>query len=329
MILKYNKFRRKRVSLSDFALFLVVLIFTFISIDGNTTYQSDFSLVLRKYFVKKREILGFFSPFDLMILLWVLQMTWSSNRFSVNRLKSLLGFGLFIAFLDVLFFILNPYDNLLLHLNRIVLPLFYGLLIILPNDNFDAFVSKVTKYFFMAFMLKALILAYFYWQNLFVQEIHFVKSINLEEDFNIIACLVAALTWAKYLLERRLVYLIAFLLLVVFQVLTFRRTGLMLLVGVASLQMLFYFSLLGLYRKLRLVFSFMLFVGLVAVVAPSQSDQPIYQAYVGRYLGAFIDLGKVSEAPGAHNDHFGETEYAIKELVKHGLPFWGVGFIKH
>ena len=65
----------------------------------------------------------------------------------------------------------------------------------------------------------------FYWQNLFVQEIHFVKSINLEEDFNIIACLVAALTWAKYLLERRLVYLIAFLLLVVFQVLTFRRTG--------------------------------------------------------------------------------------------------------
>ena len=49
---------------------------------GIFTYTSIKTCVF--YFVKKREILGFFSPFDLMILLWVLQMTWSSNRFSIK-----------------------------------------------------------------------------------------------------------------------------------------------------------------------------------------------------------------------------------------------------
>lgn len=320
-----NKYIRNYSSINIFIIILSFL-FVFISIDGNIGSQSNFTLFFRRWFVVPRDVLLYLSPFEIILAITVLLLLNFNAKFVSNKMDGTMKFLIWIYLIDAILYIINPNDYFYLYLDKLVILLFIYILFSLNRNLFAAFIIKLAKYITFFFVLKVLILTYFYLTNKNVVYIHTIHSISIEEDFNIFTSLMASLSFAIFLVVRRWPYFFLFGVLVLFQILTFRRSGVFntLIVSIMLVIISMFYSkksIIELFKNLSVITFFLL---VLVFVFQELMKSSIGMIYLGRFFSAFVDIGITVSNTGYVNDHFEESRFAFYKAIE-VLPFWGVG----
>jgi hypothetical protein len=327
MITHLSKTGIKKYSALNFFILIFAFLFVFISIDGNISYQSDFTLFFRKWFVKPRAIFLYLNAFEIIFAITTILLLSQNGKFNLKKLNTSIGLVFWIYLADTFFYIFNLNDFSFYYINKIIILLFVLTLIVIKKKLYLIFIVKFTKYIFIFFFLKIILLSYFYITEKYVVTIHFINSISIEEDFNIFVSLIACLFLGIFLASKKKKYLILYFCLFFFQVLTFRRSGIfnLLIISIALIIYMSFYkqkSVLSFLKKNILIFFIIVFTGFVLQFLQNNDTTSVY---MGRYFSAFVKLDKGSEVLGAKNDHFKESEYAFQKAIELPLPFWGVG----
>jgi hypothetical protein len=317
----------KKYSLLNLFILMFAFLFVFITIDGNTFYQSDFTLFFRKWFVKPRPYLLYLNLFEISLAIITILLLSRNRIVNLKKIKTFFGLTVWIYFADTFFYIFNFRDTSFLYINKIIILMFVFTLVLIDKKLYVSFILKFAKYIIIFFCLKILLLSYFYITEKYVVTIHFINSISIEEDFNIFVSLIACLFLGIFLASKKKKYLILYFCLFFFQVLTFRRSGIfnLLIISIALIIYMSFYkqkSVLSFLKKNILIFFIIVFTGFVLQFLQNNDTTSVY---MGRYFSAFVKLDKGSEVLGAKNDHFKESEYAFQKAIELPLPFWGVG----
>lgn len=316
----------KTFSVLNVMLILSSFLFVFISIDGNLLSQSDFTMFFRAWFVKSREVFLYLSPFEIIILTTMMLLLQVNGKFGLSKPKGMYRFLVYIYLADAIFYFLNPHDYFYYYFDKLFLLSIVLILFGINGKLYAEFFAKIAKYIGFFFVLKILVLSFFFLSYRYVVLIHGMQSISVEEDFNLFVSFAAIIVLSLFLVEKRLIYLLLYIGLIFFQVLTFRRTGILntlILSGLLFISSLIY-SKKGPVNIIKNIASVLLILSLFVFSFFELMNTTIGMVYLGRFFSAFFDLNITVSNTGYDNNHFNEAAFAYYRAIE-VLPFWGVG----
>lgn len=325
------KYRRGQ---SNNPLFLLMLafIFTFASIDTWTAMKS--TIVLHDLFLMGFMKPQFFSLFEIVLII-VIVLSMKKYSWSYYPAPKILKVIFWLACVSYFLKMLNPNNNS----NHPILgmPLFsdvsnYTFLLLIYFSFFlrkDGYIAFVTRFFYYTSFIMTIRIIYLFvmWGvgkgNYFIG----VNATLLEGDtLFFIACL-QVIFFALFLIKREKKYLFLWILYLLFQGFSFRRSGLgVVLLSNTLIYILYLLKGKGVRRKLILVTSiFFIFFGVGNIDKLSLPDK--YEIYILRFVSAIPGMSQ--EKTGLFNDsgHWQQTSLTIHYALQ-TLGFWGHGYGK-
>ena len=327
----------QQVSLPDFTktlkilIFLLSLVFVIASQDPNLTDQTSQTVLLHNLLLKN-FIHPHFSVFLFIILLISVIIYF---RYDLNfGLKKAREKTLVIAtFVYTFLLLINPNNdtlNPILGLPLLSDPsLYVGLIFMYVIFFTNTYVSLHFTAIFIAFFLKLSVVNAVYlfgkyllgMGNIFLDS----ASVLMEEDTLILLVLVQIIFLSLFLITQKKLFLYLSLFLVFFQVLSFRRSSVLLTILVNTTYLIIYQWKYGTIQKRFSFYTLSLAIIFFVSINLHNLPEPVIK-YMNRYIGQYVDLPqKYRYAAEAKNEHIEQSAYGFSYALDN-LKFWGTGF---
>jgi hypothetical protein len=314
---------------------IMAAMLVFVSFDPNTNYQTDLTLYLQNTFYRNfiHPHFSIFQFFIIIISFYIIKR--GGVNFSSVGLKEKII--IFATLINIILLMVNPNNNTqnpILGMPLLSDPsLYVGLLFIfsvftVADKNFLViFIGRLTKYVIIFAIIRVILL----FLNYFIGtafSFYNISSTLMEEDSLLFFGLISLFLLSLYFLTRRNIYLIAYFLFFIVQLLSFRRSGMLLtLLTSSTLFLVYYFRKTNINSKLRYLFIAISIVITLSLSINSFNSLPkTYQLYLSRYLGSFIELSSNREFKlEARNDHIDQANAGFSYAIDK-LGFWGFGY---
>lgn len=305
--------------------------FVFISSDANLKYQSESTLLFRKLFYSGIFHERLFTFFDYTIISLCFLMI-RNFGFSYREGASGLKFIWFLTLLNILIIFINPNNNprySLLGLPILSDVSIYSSLIatftffFIRIEGFVYFIKIFGKYVVLFAVLKSIYLFYLWATG---SGVHFwgFYSVLMEEDTLLLFAFLQLFTFSLYLVKRESKYLMIWIPLILIEVLSFRRSGMIVSLITILILLFSYFSKVSFGRKFVFTLSFVFLIAMVINSIQFLPETP--KVYMARYLGEFIEIPGVPVSLDlTGNKHIAQAAYGV-DVGMEILGFWGYGY---
>lgn len=316
-------------------IFCAILVFvTGHSVTQNPDFVRKLNFLFHRGFIDVR----FFSLFQLFVL-YICWFFINNNNvsFSFGGLKAKVF--LLLTIIHFLLIMFNPNNDtpgsvfgmpLFTDLSHyIYIILIYTFLFMRPVV-FMAFLRTIIPMVLSLSILRVIILLILY--PLGIGEYYYLHgrySILMEEDTLLIFSLLSiVLLLLVYIRKDKRKFIFLWLLFLIIQLLSFRRTGLLFTLIANFLLMSVYYMILT-KRKTKFIVYSTIVIMIIFFLSNTNFDFLSGNAkiFANRYFGAFFDLGSADEshADYARNEHIEQAFYGW-ELARQKLTFWGAGY---
>ncbi len=328
-----NEIKKPTYSLITHIIFIVFsFVFVFASQDPNFENQHPMTEVFHNLFLQGfgHKHFSFMQFMIFLISMIAFHYHWSRKKISRNLLEKRI---IFLTVIYILMLLLNPNSNVSTPI--LGLPLFsdpdlyfyllfmIAIFLMRSNEDFIFYFRILMKYLLIFFVIRVF---YLLLLRSFGQGVNYLgfQSVTMEEDTLILAVLVQIIFLALYYIKKEKKYIFLVLLFQIFQILSFRRSGLLLSFLVLGSYLFLFYSNYNILK--RFVSTFILLIAVLFFFLNLDIMPRSYLLLVHRYVGAFVTLpGTVSFADIARNDHFDQSNKSIFEHARH-LDFWGFGY---
>jgi hypothetical protein len=191
------------------------------------------------------------------------------------------------------------------------------------NEDFIFYFRTLMKYLLIFFVIRVF---YLLLLRAFGQGVNYFgyQSVTMEEDTLILAVLVQVIFLALYYIKNKNKYIYLVIIFQIFQILSFRRSGLLLSLLVMGTFLLLFYAKRSVLK--RFTSALILIIGIIIFFLNLDVMPRSTLLLVHRYVGAYITLpAAVSFADVAKNEHFAQSNQSIIEQAGH-LSFWGFGY---
>jgi len=319
-------------------LFAIAFLIVFVSQDPNILEQTTQTIFLKNLFFKN-FIHPHFSIFQFLFIILAFYL-FKQGNVSLANSTTLEKIIVFATGINITLLMINPNNDTknpilglpLLSDPSIFVALFLMVAVFLNRNKLliIAILHKVSIYVFWIAALRALLLMVLYLMGIGNVSLFGVATILMEEDTLILFVLISGIFLTLYLISKQNKFLIVWFIILLVQLLSFRRSGTLSFFLVNSIILLVhYFYGLNVRRKTITFFSVLLLVfGFITTLGSYDVLPRKYQMYVSRYLGAFIDLpSNYDFKEETRNEHIIQSNESFWYAIDN-LPFWGFGYGK-
>ncbi len=314
-----------------FLMYFLTVVFVFASTD---VYMStDLTLKLNAMFLNGaplfRSYLSYFEILVLLVCIIMLERNGFRYRHSSLALRCIFVAAVVCLSLDLF----NPNDEapkylglpILAYLSSITYLLFMFTMFFLREEAFLLTIKRIGSAFLVLILIRSVIL-FGLWAAGMGNYSFGANSVLTEGDSLLIFGFGSVLLLALFLLDRRPSLFLGWILTFVLQVLSFRRSGLYVLLGASAMTvMMFLFNranILSIVRNAILVFAFLALIGGLSV---RFIHEETITYYTNRYFGVFSGMGRTESTKYAGDSgHFDESAMTLAYAFDKG-DFWGYG----
>lgn len=196
------------------------------------------------------------------------------------------------------------------------------------TSRFILIIKTLIKTILVVVLIRFIILYILWFLGHGNYKLYGANSILIEEDTLLLFALFQLIFLLLYFIYKRKWYLLVWFLFMLFQILSFRRSGFFLaLLTSSSFFFLYYIRVLSFKKKVVYgVGVLMLLILIIGISYNVASHNQKYAIYLYRYFGEFIKLpGYDFDENIAANKHLIQAKYAINYAVEN-LGFWGFGY---
>lgn len=323
---------KKYIGFNKFLIIIFSMIYVFVSQDPNLTDQHEITKSLAKAF-NSNFIHPHFSIFQFITILVSLMLLHKNqyNYFAAQFKRERIIFVFTAVYIGLL--LINPNNSTI---NPILgLPIFsdislytsllfmFSILFILNDSNFIELFKVIYKTIAVLYVFRIVILIIM-WS--FGSGVRFMglNSVTMEEDTLILSVLFGLVFLALFYKTSKKKYLFLWFLFLFFQIISFRRSGLLLTIITNVIYLWLFYSKKNIIKR---VLSIVLIVSLFGYLFINFSVLPIStKIYLHRYVGEFVNLPEsYAYSYFARNIHVEQSNESVL-IAASGLPFWGFGF---
>jgi hypothetical protein len=322
----------KYIGFNKLLIIAFALIYVFVSQDPNLKDQHELTQVLAKAF-NSNFIHSHFSISQFITILIALMLLHKNqyNYFAAQFKRERTIFAFTLVYIGLL--LINPNNSTITPI--LGLPLFsdislytsvlfmFSIFFMLNDLDFIESFKVIYRTIAVLYIVRIVILIIMWSLGNGVRFMG-LNSVTMEEDTLIISVLFGLVFLALFYKTSKKKYLFLWFLFLCFQIISFRRSGLLLTIitNVAYLW-LFYSKK----NNIKRVLSIALIVSLFGYLLINFNVLPISaKIYLHRYVGEFVSLPEsYAYSYFARNIHIEQSNESVL-VAASGLPFWGFGF---
>ena len=328
-----NLLRLRPATVENILIWIFALLYVFASQDPNLGDQNLSTILIAKLFMSD-IVLPNLSIFELCVFLlsiyiiYKYRMSFWNARFKKER------WIFFFTTIYIILSMLNPNSQVQ---NPILgMPLFsdptlfiaaffmFSIFFIKNDNDYLNLIGRIVSAVLLISIIRVFIL-HFLWLMGMGVSFYSVNSILMEEDTLLLNVLFGILFFIKYYQTKQKKYFLFWLLYLLLEIFSFRRSGMLLMILVSSS---FYILMkTDVSSKVRKYLSLILIIVLLGVLSFNLNIiPPSAQLYLHRYIGQFVELpDSYKYERYAANLHVEQSNESITIYAKN-LPFWGFGY---
>jgi hypothetical protein len=314
------------------ALMGMVAVFCFASVDNYL--PTDLTLMLNTRFIEGASVFsGYLSYFDFLVII-VSILLLERYRPSFFGSKLALRFLFIVAVLTVLLDLVNPNDEspkqlglpLLANLPAYIFLLFMAAVFFMREEGFLFVMRRVGRIVGIALTIRAAMLLLLWLAGKGNYKFGGVNSALTEGDSLLVYAFAATMLFASLLIRKRFWPFVAWVLCVLVEILSFRRSALFVLLGAHAFTLVFHMLLKRRVASMvKNVLLASLVLGVVAFAAAQVIPNDTLQFYMNRYFGMFLGMGQSErDTYAGDSGHFDESASTM-EYAFYKMEFWGYG----
>lgn len=323
--------KKKKIDIINILLFLIISIIIFVS--NNTQAYTGWPIkeLMHKYFME--GILfheRFLSILDILILwlCFILEFRYKGFTKKKGRKYNIL---IFATVITIFFKIINPNNSvpgndlytIVYRMNDfILLFLLIELFALRPIVFYHYFIKNAGKYFIYLSLSKIGINAILYLVGYPEYFANYIPSTLSEMDGGLFIAFTHSIFFFLYLSTKKNKYLIVLFFILVFQILTIKRTGLSLSLITDILLYIFYIK--NNITKLMFPLTFLTLIFIFTLESSVLKENAYIQTFTVLFTGEADNVIRGSN-DGA-SGHFDQTSTTFNQIGN--LPFWGIGYGK-